>query len=713
MHHDLKPILQHSRALKVACITSLVALLMGMHLQSSATQTKQVGKEAKTASPPTQWLLGLGHSLGTPQQEQKLLQSVLGALGQRSGGQWRVKQTLLQPGTYLLEAPVLLGSTRVSERDIAQLIQGVPGVVFAHPNYILKHAQQVIAPSDSEFTTRQSEYMGTDTYAALNMPATWGFARGSADQVIAVLDSGVLYGHPELKGRLLPGYDFVTLASPKTGTAESGVIASAGSNDGDGRDADPSDPGDAPPQGSVCPGNTQTESSFHGTAVASMAVAQAYNGGMVGMDWNAKVLPVRVTARCGVATVADIVDAVYWSIGATRNGSAIPINPNPATVINLSLAAEAGLFQRCPAASSDSLLTAFAEARRRNIPVVAAAGNSGGRLGFPAACPGVIAASAVTSAGEYASYSSRGRQSNALTISAPGDSEGFYLAAGNAGFSDASRFGQPNPGAHNLRTIQGTSFSAPMVAGVLSLMRSIKPSARVEDLERILGRTAKPLASQNQENCSQGGGLLGLFGGGSSCQCVNGVCGPGILQPVSAIQALIAEQEGPLVNVTHSRVFTGNPNLVLDSSSRGVGGSNVLVYKWEQIIGFPVGLSGVNEPAVRIASGLANNLVELKLTVTDAQTNQASSNVVRLVSSGVDEQVFTVPNTQTNNQVSMGAPTVRSGEPGAMMSGEETPGPSTSTRELSANPAGSGGGAFQLFHLFVIIGLLAVSRRRW
>lgn len=702
MRNDLHPVPRHTRASVVAGMALVAALEMILPFKAAKAATLA---EAKQAGMSRQWLVGLGDGLRRPGQEQQLIGAVLRDVVQRSGGQWRITQSMLQPGSYVLESKGSFRQDVSTDLDLAKLIQGIPGVVFAHPNYLLKLTRQDLSPSDSEFAQRQFEYLGTGTYAGLNMPMAWGFTRGSADQVIAVLDSGILYNHPELRGRLLPGYDFVTLASPKTGTAESGVIASSGSNDGDGRDADASDPGDAPPQGSVCPGSTQVESSFHGTAVASVAIAQANNGGMAGMDWNAKILPVRVTARCGVATVADIVDAVYWAIGANRSGSNIPSNPNPATVINLSLAAEAGLFQRCPAASSDSLLTAFAEARRRNIPVVAAAGNSGGRLGFPAACPGVIAASAVTSQGDYASYSSRGRQTNALTISAPGDSEGFYLAAGNSGLTESGKFGQPNPNGHNLRTIQGTSFSAPMVAGVLSLMKSIKPSARVEDLERLLGQTAKPLANQNQESCGQRG-FLGLLGGSSDCQCANGVCGPGIIQPVPAIQALINDLPQPLVNVTSSRVYSGNAALVLDSSASSASGTNPLMYRWEQINGFSVGLSGANDSSVRVVSGLSNNLFELRLTVTDAQTNQASSNVVRLMSSQVNEQAFV----GTVSDTAQAMPVKASEEPSA--AGNSATSPANVDLVSSSSTSGGGGGAFHLIALLGMAMLLGAFRKQ-
>src|SRR5262249_9204600 len=138
--------------------------------------------------------------------------------------------------------------------------------------------------------------------SAVDAQSAWDTIKGSNGIVIADIDTGVRYEHPDIGiasvgGRLLPGYDFV---SADTG---GGFLAA---NDGDGPDADPSDPGDwispsdqnnpiFPP--AQCP---ESDSSWHGTRVAGLLGALTDNGvGVAGMTWKSYILPVRVLGKCG------------------------------------------------------------------------------------------------------------------------------------------------------------------------------------------------------------------------------------------------------------------------------------------------------------------------------------------------------------------------------------------------------------------------------
>ncbi|CAN5411892.1 hypothetical protein BH11PSE9_BH11PSE9_19530 [soil metagenome] len=150
-----------------------------------------------------------------------------------------------------------------------------------------------------------------------------GVAKGAA---VAVLDSGIT-SHPELNAHILPGYDFVSDA--------------AYANDGNGRDNDPSDTGDAvtaadragdPARFSGC--LDAPLSSWHGTTIAGQLAAVSDNTeGVAGIDWNGQVLPVRVAGKCGAA-VSDIIDGLRWAAGLAVAG--VPLNPHPVRLVVLS-----------------------------------------------------------------------------------------------------------------------------------------------------------------------------------------------------------------------------------------------------------------------------------------------------------------------------------------------------------------------------------------
>ncbi|MCB1002775.1 MAG: S8 family serine peptidase, partial [Acidimicrobiales bacterium] len=155
-------------------------------------------------------------------------------------------------------------------------------------------------------------------------------------------------------GRFLPGYDMISDSQ----------IA----NDGGGRDADPSDPGDwitsAENASGYFAGCPVRNSSWHGTHVAGTVGAATNNGiGVSGINWVSPMIAVRVLGKCGGSS-ADIADAIRWAAGLPVAGT--PLNANPADVINMSLS---GSSATCPTTYQN----AINDARAAGTVVVVAA----------------------------------------------------------------------------------------------------------------------------------------------------------------------------------------------------------------------------------------------------------------------------------------------------------------------------------------------------
>ncbi len=310
--------------------------------------------------------------------------------------------------------------------------------------------QPVFTPNDPNF----SQQYGFGTGAGgIRATEAWDTTSG-AGTVVAVLDTGIT-NHSDLNANLLPGYDF--------------IIDTAVAADGNGRDADPSDPGDA---------SGGNPSSWHGTHVAGTIAAVTNNGkGVAGTAFSAKVVPVRVLGKGG-GYDSDIADAIIWASGGTVSG--IPANANPAEVINLSL----GGSGACSSTSQSAINSAVA----RGTTLVIAAGNSNANTsGFsPANCNNVVAVGAITSTGARASYSNYGAL---VDVAGPGSAVLSTLNSGTAG-----------PGAESYASYSGTSMAAPHVAGVVALIQSVsspaKTPAQVEALLKSSARAFPATPSQ-------------------------------------------------------------------------------------------------------------------------------------------------------------------------------------------------------------------------
>lgn len=276
---------------------------------------------------------------------------------------------------------------------------------------------------------------------------------GSAQVVVAVIDSGVLSDHPALKGKLLPGFDMVS--DPRSGTG--------------GRSSNY-----APfPKDASC-GERMVSSSFrtHGTEVASIVAGNGHQA-MWGVNPNAMILPIRVFGPCGMNRV-DLVDSIRWAAGLPVAG--VPLNPSPAKVINISISG--GANQCRPA-----LQAAVDDAIRQGAFVVAAAGNNFQRaLVEPANCEGVISVGALSADNRIENYSALDPRTTIYTVGggptlkvrAPWAENKLRVATIELSMFGAEQLVVSDKGI-------GTSFAAPLVSGFLSLWLSHRPNLKPSD----------------------------------------------------------------------------------------------------------------------------------------------------------------------------------------------------------------------------------------
>ena len=325
--------------------------------------------------------------------------------------------------------------------------------------------QASYTPNDTQYTDQWHYY---DATGGLRAPAAWDNATGQG-VVVAVLDTGYR-PHIDLNANLLPGYDMISDA----------FIG----NDGNGRDSDARDPGDWTDTGEC--GNGQPTSfrgsSWHGTHVAgTIAAVSNNNRGVAGVAFNAKVVPVRVLGKCGGYT-SDIADGIIWAAGGTVSG--VPVNPNPAAVINMSL----GGGGACNSATQ----TAINNARSNGAVVVIAAGNDNSNANNfnPGNCAGVINVAATGKNGGRAYYSNYG---TSVDVAAPGGA--MNSANDPNGVLSTYNTGSTTPASDSYGYSQGTSMAAPHVAGVAALIKQAKPTATPDEIESILKNTTRSFAA--------------------------------------------------------------------------------------------------------------------------------------------------------------------------------------------------------------------------
>ena len=476
----------------------------------------------------------------------------------------RLPQTLTDPELQ----PILA--------KIAQL----PDVLVVEPDV---RVYPQVAPNDPRYGEQWHYFAPTaGTYGA-NLPGAWDITTGVAGVTVAVLDTGQL-NHADLAGRIVAGYDFITSVTT--------------ANDGNGRDANPADPGD------WCNGSN---SSWHGTHVAGTIGAKSNNGvGVAGVNWVSKIQHVRVLGTCG-GDISDIADAIRWAAGLSVPGA--PLNATPAKVINMSL----GGSGACGVTLQDAINAAV----NAGTVVVVAAGNAStdAANSQPANCNNVITVAATDREGDMASYSNYGAT---VEIAAPGGETDFFSTTN--GVLSTLNAGTTTPGADSYAFYQGTSMATPHVAGLVSLMLSVKPTLTPAQVVSILQVTAT------------------AFPGGSGCNTGN--CGAGI---INAAAAVAVAQSGllPPSNLQANAISATQINLTWQDNTTDETGFIVERCQGAGCTNFAqIATVGANVTSYANTGVTANTSYSYRVRATKNGTHSAPSPVVSIATGGVGCAVY-------------------------------------------------------------------------
>jgi serine protease len=501
-----------------------------------------------------------------------------------------------------------------------------PDVEYAVPDerrYI--HA----VPNDTLYVTGGGQWYeqgDAATPAAVNAQGAWDFTTGDPNLVIADLDTGVRFDHPDLlaaanSGRLLPGYDFIS---------DPGIA-----NDGDGRDADASDPGDW--INSTDTATTQFKSckvdisSWHGTRTAGILGALTNNlRGVAGMTWQGKILPVRVLGKCG-GYDSDIIAGMMWAAGMPVAG--VPANSTPAKIINMSL----GATGACPQSYADVItqLTVM------GVLVVVSAGNEGGPVDAPANCAGAAAIAGIRHAGTKVGFSSLGPE---VTVSAPAgncvNTMGTCVyslqtttnsgTAGSVASDDAYTGNQITtndvPKGPNL----GTSFSAPIVSGIAGLMVAANSNLNTCQLISRLKEGSKPFpqaslgATTEPPVCHVPTGSADLQTFECICTLDGKTCGAGMANALGAVKAALR----PVAAVRLPTSVIAGQSVSLDAqSSAAANGHTISTYQWTNVGKQALTIQNATSAAATVTAPSCG-YATVQIAVTDEVGRVDTANVV-------------------------------------------------------------------------------------
>ena len=467
--------------------------VLGGHKATAAASASAHGNTAKVTEPSDRFIISYAENSAAGKviaSAKAYGENVLNSLPAKdkealtaAAGKFSVKLESVTAHAMSTAAVKLSDKLTVDQvKEFISTLEAADGIEAVEPDLHVTalgdtSAQDRNVPNDPYFSKQWD--MTSGSYG-INATNAWSQSTGKG-VTVAVIDSGILTDHPDLKGQLLPGYDFIAGAER--------------ARDNDGYDDDPSDEGDwsEPGECSAYDGGSKhrdkgQQSTWHGSHVAGTIAARTNNGdGVAGVAPDAKIVPIRFLGRCG-SDGANLVDAITWASGGKVNG--VPVNKNRAQVINMSLGGP-GVCTRFLQKTIDSAVA-------RGSIIVAAAGNSDEDAGNvnPASCENVITVGATTNTGARSSFSNYG---DTVEISAPGGE-----IKSHTGILSATDESPTAPRTANYAGMVGTSQAAPHVSGTIALMLASNPDLKTAEIVTILQNTASPMAKCDRYACGAG-----------------------------------------------------------------------------------------------------------------------------------------------------------------------------------------------------------------
>lgn len=311
-------------------------------------------------------------------------------------------------------------------------------VTSCSPNYVLKASD--VTPNDPQF----GSLWGLNASKGINAPQGWDVSTGSSSVVVAVIDTGVDYTHPDLAANMWR--NSAEIEGNNVDDDHNGYVDDVFGISSVGRSGNPLD------------------DNGHGSHCAGTIGGVGNNGvGVTGINWNVKIMALKFLSASGSGSLASAIEAINYMVDMKNKGVNVRVSSN---------SWGGGGY-------SASLATAIKRATDAGIMFVAAAGNESNNndqnASYPAGYDGVVSVAAIDQNRNLASFSNYGASS--VDIAAPG--------VGIVSTYSAGRYA----------TLSGTSMATPHVSGALALLVGAIPSISAADAINRLYDSGVPLST--------------------------------------------------------------------------------------------------------------------------------------------------------------------------------------------------------------------------